>query len=128
MTAGRVIAWALPASFLLPMSAHAGGVITHGDVDPDRDLVIEHCDRSCQEVELLVDEIFNGRDATLSSLADSRGLEGTLDLLNQPGRFDIDDPREGGCAASGASVFAALGAALLLRRRRRTHSGTQVSS
>ncbi|MEM6532365.1 MAG: MYXO-CTERM sorting domain-containing protein [Myxococcota bacterium] len=120
MTFGRVIAWALPASLLLPVAAQAGGVITHGDSGPDGEVWVEHCGRECEDLKLLVDEVFYGRDANIARLADAEGLEVTLDLLDRPRDFDLDTRGEsGGCAATGPGFLAALGAAVLLRRRRK---------
>ncbi len=105
--------------------AQAGGVITHGRDRPN--LIVDGaCDAECQELHSWVMELYDSRDAMIAQRADALGFEVlTLEMLDQPEVFGVAPQAEaqGGCAASGGSLFAGLVGLFLLRRRRRGAGG-----
>ncbi|MEM6730303.1 MAG: MYXO-CTERM sorting domain-containing protein, partial [Myxococcota bacterium] len=109
-----------------PTVAVAGGVIIHGRELAEKTYTMpnrldEECDERCRDYMMVLEHIFESDDARISRAVDARGEALSFEMLDDPEAFGLDPNMgsEGGCAASGGSLFAAFGALALLRRRRR---------
>lgn len=107
--------------FAVNENAQAGGVITHGRESVEHDTIThDPCDAECHELRHWVMELYEGQDAMVARRADWLGLELTLEMLDDPEGQGVaaDAEAQGGCAATGGSLFATLASLWLLRRRR----------